>query len=115
MTIVTVQEISQTKSGTPKVKANNVWYYMDRDAGSPPSVGMSVEVRVGSFTAGDPPKSFPTIQAWRVPPQNGSLAPQPHKPVVVPESAPVDEASLRYISNVVGQAIAAKTITEPGQ
>lgn len=127
---VTVQEHGQTKSGNPKVRANGKWYFLARDIGAPPAVGATVEIRTGSFTMGEPPKVFETIEAWRpagqvqptvaqpsyAPPNQQYAAQTSARPAKQePVDEYIDEASLRYISNVVGQAIAAKTIVEPGQ
>lgn len=126
MSVITIQEHGQTKSGNTKVKSNGKWYFLARDIGAAPAVGATIEIREGSFMMGDPPKEFATIEAWRpvgqVPPQAAAPAQQtrpafhnqgPSKQA--PADEHIDEAKLRYISNVVGQAIAAKTIVEPGQ
>jgi hypothetical protein len=114
--LVTAQEYGQSQKGAPKVKANGVWYFLGRDLANPP-LNQSVEVRTGSFTAGD--KTFPTIEAWRPVPaiqQGAGAHANPQKPANAPVNGGyVDEASMRFISNVVGSAISAKTINEPGQ
>jgi hypothetical protein len=112
MTVVTVQEYGQSQSGGPKVKASGKWYFLNKSLEKPP-MG-SVEIKEGSFTMGD--KTFPTIEAWR--PAGGNPPPQ-HNAQSAPAAPPagdyIDEATMRFISNCVGQAISAGTIKEPGQ
>lgn len=121
--IVTVQELGKSSGGKPKCKANNVWYFLptDKDTGEGPSplVGQVVEIRTGSFEAGG--KTFQTIEAWRPKSQdsqNQQSQPSPQAQQQRP-AAPIDTSQAfigqGFISNVVGQAINAKTITEPGQ
>ncbi len=120
MTIVTVQELGQSQKGKPKVKAGGQWYFLasDKDTGaaiSSPTVGQSIEIRAGEFYMGE--TKFLTIEAWR---PAGQAAPAKQADVRQPPPKTdaahyIEEASLRFISNVVGQAIAAKTITTPGQ
>jgi hypothetical protein len=119
--LVTVQELAKSSGGKPKCKAGGVWYFLptDKDTGqgTSPAVGQQIEIRTGSFTMGD--KTFQTIEAWRPaqsqqePQQN--QAPRPAIQGAATQANYIDEASLRFISNVVGQAIAAKTISSPGQ
>lgn len=118
--ILTVQELGQSKSGKPKVKAGGNWYFMggSRDTGpiNPPVVGQTIEARTGSFMIDG--KGFLTIEAWRL--SQASPAPQQPatRPAPMPHAPPsgyIDEASLRFISNVVGNAIAAGTVKDPGQ
>lgn len=109
-----VQEHGQSQSGSPKVKADGKWYFLNKSLDYPP-VNSNIEIKEGSFTMGN--KTFPTIEAWRPAGGNGAQAPQHHAqaPAAPPAGDYIDEASMRFISNCVGQAIAAKTITEPGQ
>lgn len=112
MSIVQVQEYGQSKNGNPKVKASGNWYFLGRNLDKPP-MGASVEIREGSF--GDN-NQFKTIEAWRPTGGNGSLPPQQNAQApAAPPAGYVDEASMRFISNCVGSAIMAKTISEPGQ
>lgn len=123
-----VQELNRSAGGKPKAKIAGVWYFLptDRDTGQgdSPLVNQSVEYDIGeSFTMGD--KTFQTISRWRpagqsqpVQTQSAPRASQspPQRQAPLPTAATyIDEASLRFISNVIGQAIAAKTITTPGQ
>lgn len=113
MSIVTVQEYGQSQGGSPKVKASGQWYFLARDVSNPP-MGGTVEIREGSFQAGD--RTFKTIEAWRPAGGNGS-APQPQNASApaAPPAGYIDEATMRFISNCVGSAISAGTIKEPGQ
>jgi hypothetical protein len=124
MTTGTVQEFGQSKAGKPKIKVSGNWYFCktDKDSGEPvfdkPGLGQVIDMVTGSFQMGD--NTFLTLESWK--PSGGSTptqsatrqAPQRPSPSAQP-AAYIDEASLRFISNVVGQAIAAKTITTPGQ
>jgi hypothetical protein len=115
--IVTVQELGTSQGGKPKCKANNVWYFLptDKDTGqgASPSVGQSIEIRAGSFKMGD--KTFQTIEAWRPAGQQQSAPTSQSAPRAPQPDASQAFIGQGFISNVVGQAIAAKTITEPGQ
>jgi len=71
-----------------------------------------VEIREGSFTFPDG-KLQKTIEAWR--PINGANATPAAPPPPAPNADYIDEASLRFISNVVGSAITAGAIKSPGQ
>ncbi len=106
----TVQEMNPSKSGrSQRLKINGKWlianFKVNLDG---VSKGTYVEYEEGSF-AGDDGKPVATIARIR-PAQE-----QPHNGGAqsVPVSAGVDEASLRFISNVVGSAITAKTIESP--
>jgi hypothetical protein len=111
MTTVTVQEYGQSQSGSPKVKASGKWYFLNKSLDNPP-MGQ-VEIKEGSFTMGN--KSFPTIEAWRPAGGNGQTQHNAPAPAAPPAGDYIDEATMRFISNCVGSAITAKTITEPGQ
>jgi hypothetical protein len=111
MTIVTVQEHGASKGGKPKVKASGNWYFLGSDI-SQPALGITIEIREGSFTMGD--TTFKTIEAWRPAPSNNA-APAQAAVAGKPPAGYVDEATLRFISNCVGSAITAQTIKEPSQ
>lgn len=107
MSIVTIQELGKTSNGNPKAKINGEWYFVSKDIGAPP-LNTRLEIREGSFTFPDG-KPAKTIEAWR--PAPGALqAPAQDKP-----PAYIEEASLRFISNVVGSAITGGAIKSPGQ
>jgi hypothetical protein len=113
MSAVTVQEYGQSKGGKPKVKASGQWYFLARDVGQPP-LGSTVEIREGSFQAGD--STFKTIEAWRPAGGNGTAPQQQNASApAAPPAGYIDEASMRFISNCVGSAITAGTIKEPSQ
>lgn len=107
MSAVTVQEYGKSSGGKPKVKASGKWFFLGKDIEQPP-LGASVEIKEGSFRAGD--ATFATIEAWR--PAGGGQA---QHPPAAPPAGYVDEASMRFISNCVGSAISAQAIKEPGQ
>ena len=113
--IVTVQEYGKSQGGSPKVKANGVWYFLNKDCQQPP-LG-PVDIKVGSFQMGNPPKSFATIEDWRPAGGNGQTqhngaSPSPAAP---PAGDYTDEATMRFASNCVGSAITSGVIMEPGQ
>ena len=110
MTIVTVQEHGASKGGKPKCKASGTWYFLGSDI-SQPALGLSIEIREGSFSMGD--TTFKTIEAWR--PVQASNPPAQQAAAGRPPAGYVDEATLRFISNCVGSAITAQTIKEPSQ
>lgn len=115
MSIVTIQELGKTSNGNPKAKVNGEWYFLSKEIGPLPPINTKLEIREGSFTFPDG-KPAKTIEAWR-PAQNGG-GPAPQQQNATAPAAPpayIEEASLRYISNCIGSAIAAKTITAPGQ
>lgn len=107
--VVQIQEVSKTQSGSFKAKINGVWHICNRKITAAPPVG-AVEVEVGNWHTNDG-KDIPTIERWRETKQaDASQA----APLPAPKNY-MDEASLRYISNVVGSAITAGTLKEPGQ
>lgn len=109
---VVVQELGASKGGKPKVKANGVWYFLNDDVS--PTVGQSIEIKTGSFSIDG--KTFQTIEAWR-PPQNGQGQAPARQGTAAPsgKSDYLQEAELRYISNIMAKAIESKLITEPAQ
>ena len=118
MSVVTVQEIGQSQSGkSTKVKANGKWYFLGKGCPTP-SVGVVLEIKEGSFDIDG--KSYATIEAWR---PVGQTQPAPQQQSAQtqqrPAQAPVDASQAfvgqGFISNVVGHAIAAGIIKEPGQ
>lgn len=108
-----VQEMNPSRSGASmRLKINGRWLV----AGNRVNLdgvqkGSSVEYEEGSF-AGQDGKPIPCINRIRPAPQaNGHGA----APSTVPKSCGLDEASLRFISNVVGSALAAGKIETPIQ
>jgi len=114
MSIVTVQELGKTSNGNPKAKIAGEWYFLSKEIGQMPPLNTKLEIKEGSFTFPDG-KPAKTLEAWRYPPGNGQAPSQ--QPASAPAAPPayIEEASLRYISNCIGSAIMAKTITAPGQ
>lgn len=113
--IVRIQELSQTQGGTTKAKITGVWHLVNKKLDAPPK-NVDVEVEIGNWHTPDG-KDIPTIERWRAA-NSAQMSPPQQAPAQRAQAetpAYIEEASLRYISNVVGQAIAAKTITEPGQ
>lgn len=100
-----VTELGQTKNGKPKLKIGGQWYFMGKALnGALPSVGQTVELRYSLFgDRGD----LRGLEAWKP-----ATTAQPTKTTVEANTG-LDEASLRFISNVVGSAITAKTLIEP--
>lgn len=125
MTTGTVQEFGASKAGKPKIKVSGKWYFCktDRDTGEPafdkPSLNQMIEMVTGSFEMGE--NTFFTLESWKpvcsVATQSAPRQQAPQRPAqgAATPATYIEEASLRFISNVVGQAIAAKTITTPGQ
>lgn len=116
-----VQEFSQSKSGKPKIKVSGKWYFCktDRDTGEAvfdkPALNQMIEMTTGSFQMGE--NTFATLESWR--PAGAVTQISTSQPQRAAQPAPsanyIDEASLRFISNVVGQALAAGTIKTPGE
>lgn len=117
----TVQEMNPSKSGkSMKLKINGKWLTAGGRVNlDGVSAGGYVEYEEGSFPGSDGTmiaciNRIRPAQAGAAIAQQGSS--QPPCGVInggAPQSAAVDEASLRFISNVVGSAIAAKTIENP--
>jgi hypothetical protein len=111
-----VQEIGRTEKGNPKAKINGEWFF-----GSPRVDLSTLQVgsRVGvEYELFGPKNNLKGIKSWGVlpvgnptspvnatPPVGQPLAPQPH----------IEEHVLRFVSNVVGQAIAAGAIKTPAE
>lgn len=117
----TVQEMNPSKSGkSQRLKINGKWlianFKVNLDGVVP---GASVEYEEGSFVGNDGTpvatvaKIRPAQQSAYPPNQNGGGQNAANSPVTIPKSAPVDEASLRFISNVVGSALTAGIIKAP--
>lgn len=103
-----VQEWGKSSKGTPKVKIGGEWYFQGRGLQTKPELGQT-----GSFTYklfGDR-NNLRSLESWNVhnsPPRANGEAPKA-------PAGYIDEASMRFISNVVGSAITAGAIKEPGQ
>lgn len=109
MTVGIVNERGQSQRGTPKLKIDGTWYVASRMNLDGIEPGARVEYEPGSFPTQDG-KQIKCINRIRIVapagsgPANGNGKANP---------AVSDDAEMRFISNVVGQAIAAKTLVEP--
>jgi hypothetical protein len=104
-----VNERGASKKGTPKLKIDGTWYVASRLNLDGISPGSRVEFVPSSF-AGQDGSEIKCINSIRpVAPSTNGYGPSPAK--VNP--AVSDDAEMRFISNCVGQAIAAGTIKEP--
>lgn len=103
--IGTVQEIGKSNSGKPKVKIEGKYYSAGRCSIDGMSVGMKVDFSSSTFDWNG--KTMYGLESWK-PVGNGAPAGNGS------QGAPSDDAVMRFISNCVGQAIAAGTIKEPG-
>jgi hypothetical protein len=126
-----VQEFGASKAGKPKIKVSGNWYFCktDRDTGEPmfdkPVLNQMIDMVTGSFVMGE--STFLTLESWKpanvihptgpVRTQSAPRAQAPQRPAqgAATPSPYIEEATLRYISNVLGNLCAAKTITQPGQ
>lgn len=115
-----LQEFGRSKAGNPKLKIDGRWYPAGRNNLDGLVEGGRVEYEEGSFPGSD---GKPVACINKIRPAPVANGPGPvsgavgaivsRQSAVIPVSAPVDEASLRFISNVVGSAIAAKTLDSP--
>lgn len=100
----TVQEIGKTQKGSTKIKIDGQWYFPGRNVkGSLPSVGQSIEFDWKTFGDQGNLRSLESYTIKQASRGNGHAA------------AVSDDAEMRFISNCVGQAIAAKTIVDPNE
>lgn len=105
MAVGTVNEFCQSRNGKPQVKIDGKYYFVGKCNIEALSVGDKIEFEFNKF--GNQGTLY-GLQTWKpVRAANGSPA---HT-----DNAVSDDATMRFISNVVGSAIVAKTITEPGQ
>lgn len=103
-----LQEVGQTSRGDPKIKVNGKWMYFKNKPGPIPTAGTILNI---AYTYGGKDGKLPLIVEW----QASNSAPAASSPNKGNDSPPIDEASLRFISNVVGSAISAGTIKDPSQ
>lgn len=108
-----VQELGASQNGKPKVKISGQWYFLGRTVA--PQLGQQIDFTSSTF--GDK-NQLKGLQEWKpaVTAQN-SARPQTQSqaPLPVVQALGIDSDELRYVSNCVGQAIAAKTIIAPSQ
>lgn len=103
--IGTFQEWGRTSKGGPKLKLDGRWVYPSRGCntdGLNPGMAVEYETSMGGNDG-----KLVILNRIRPAPQ-GSAPPANN-------AAPYDESELRFISNVVGSALTAGTIKEPGQ
>lgn len=105
MTQGVVNEIGRSQKGTPKLKIDGKWYPAGRLNIDGIQPGSRVEYEVGSFQG----QNGPVACLNNVRP----IAPPPAVNGKGTNSAVSDDAEMRFISNCVGQAIAAKTLIDP--
>lgn len=103
----TVNEIGRTQKGTPKLKIDGKWYLASRVNLDGIETGSQVEFEPGKI----PNTTIDCVNFLKLvaPARNGYGSPEKPNPALS------DDAELRFISNCVGQAIAAGTIKEPHQ
>lgn len=104
-----VNEIGRSQRGTPKLKIDGKWYPAGRLNIDGIESGSRVEYEVGSFQGQNGPVACLNKVQIIAPASNGYGSPAKVNPAVS------DDAEMRFISNCVGQAIAAGTIKEPSQ
>ncbi|CAB4121284.1 hypothetical protein UFOVP154_11 [uncultured Caudovirales phage] len=130
MPIVTVSKHGQTKSGKPVVYFNNKHDYTDmfflNDGVQAPPIGATIDALTVSSKDG----RFWSLKAWgvvpgsQVPPPQPQQAPQQyttHAPTQAPDPSPDAPVglpmepgdALRFISNMVGSAVASGTCKLP--
>lgn len=113
--IGTVQELGASKNGKPKVKIDGIWYFAGRCDISTVKPGNVLDFTFSEFGEPRNGKRMRGLDNWAF----TSQASIPHAAEVqakLGEPAPsnyIDEAELRFISNVVGSAISAGTLKEP--
>lgn len=104
----TVNERGHTKTGGPRLKIDGKWMYPDRRCnldGIEPGGYVEYETSLGGNQG-----TLVILNRIRPAPRPAGM---PNG--TAPQSAAVEEASLRFISNVVGSAITAGVIKDPNQ
>ncbi len=110
--IGTVQELGARKNGKPKVKIDGIWYFAGRCDISTVKPGNVLDFTFSEFGEPRNGKRMRGLDNWAF----TSQASIPHAAEVQDKrgepasSNYIDEAELRFISNVVGSDISAKTI-----
>ena len=112
----TVTKFSQTKNGKPTIYIDDKMYFVGRCDVSGLNVGDRIDFDGHAFS--DDGKLWGLDKWGKLPKENGEMrvpggmAPHPSHPYPMPAGS-LDEPTLRFISNCVGSAISAKTLTEP--
>jgi hypothetical protein len=101
-----IQEIGKTSKQTPKIKVNGGWVYAGKLSIDGMIVGRTIEYFTSDFQVA-PGKTIQMIESW-APAKDAPLTPQAPLP---PRG--MDEAHLRFCSNVVGSAISSGAIKAP--
>lgn len=108
----TVQEITTTKAGKPRVKVNGEWYSVKGVIGM--FTGQSIDFDASSWDYQG--KTYHGIDKWG-PVPGSSVQPMPSAPPQATNghapSLALTGDELRFISNVVGSAITSKAIEDP--
>ena len=114
-----IQEISFSQGGKLKLKIEGKWYFSPNNDDPNLKPGVTLGFDAGQFEFKN--KYYDRIDKYEViradtsssgynPPIHAS--PQTQTPAATPETY-ISEPEMRFISNVVGQAIVSKTITDP--
>ena len=105
--VLNVIDVGQTPKGRPTIKAagDKDGLLVSNDVKTVPKVGQTIEARVSSSVFNG--KTSFWLNEWRLAESLPPEAPEHGRATATPD------ASLRFISNVVGQAIQAKTISKP--
>ena len=106
MAIGIVNEFARSKKGAPQVKIDGKYYFVGKCNIDGLNVGDRIDYTANTF--GDR-GTLLGLQTWKLmePAKNGYGTPDKVNPAVS------DDAEMRFISNCVGQAIAAGTIKIP--
>lgn len=127
MPTLQVSEIGTTKSGRAKIRCGKDVYYCGNGVPTPP-VGSTIlaDTSDGSFDGeGGKRIAMWYLNKWQFadsaqqpihaqPELTKAASPAPSAPQYSPAGLPLDPGDvMRFISNVVGQAISAKTISDP--
>ena len=112
----TVTKRGVSKNGKPTLHVDGKLYFAGKCDVSELSVGDKISFEAHAFS--DDGQLW-TIDKWgKLPRENGEMrvpggmAQHPSHPYPMPAGS-LDEPTLRFISNCVGSAISAKTLTEP--
>lgn len=108
MAIGTVNEFCQSRSGKPQVKIDGAYYFVGKCNIDGMSVGDKIEFESNLF--GDR-MTLKGLQTWKRAQGAAPAAANGNGARVI--NAVSDDATMRFISNVVGSAITAGTIKDP--
>ena len=107
---INVIDIGKTPKGRATVKGagERDGYLVSDEVHAVPAVGQTIEARITSSEMGG--KTYVWLNEWRL---SAQAIPALVHSNGLGITAATPDASLRFISNVVGQAIQAKTISKP--